>query len=140
MTLIVVDASAVAAWVLPSQGSDPAETLLQDARQHRFIAPHVFPIEVRSLLLAAERRGRWRRIETEMALDQLEALDIQTVRMDTPDELSAVLDTARTAGLSIYDAFYLRLAETDGAMLASRDKAMLSAAEGRSVSVLDLNP
>ena len=140
MSLIVVDASAVAAWVLPSQSSGSANTLLQEARQHRFLAPYTFPIEVRSLLLAAERRGRWSRDRTELALSQLEALDIQIVRMDALDELSQVVETARTAGLTLYDAFYLRLAETDGAMLASRDKAMLSAAARRSVPVLDLNP
>ncbi len=140
MTLIVVDASAVAAWVLPSQSSGSANALLQEARQHRFIAPHTFLIEVRSLLLAAERRGRWSPGHTASALSQLEDLDIGIVRMDAADELSQVMDSARTYGLTIYDACYLRLAETDGATLASRDKAMLSAAARKVIPVLDLNP
>ena len=139
MTLIVVDASTVAAWVLPSQSSRSANALLQEVRQHRLIAPHIFPIEVRSLLLSAERRGRWNRDRTESALNQLEALDIQIMHMDAPNELSQVVETARMSGLTIYDAFYLRLAETDGATLASRDKAMLSASARNAVPILDLN-
>ncbi len=140
MTLIVVDASTVAAWVLPSQSSKAAEMLLEEARQHRFVAPHVFPIEVLSLLLAAERIGGWTVDHTGAALEQIESLDIQMVRMDAQDELSAVLETARRWRLSIYDSFYLRLAQTDDATLASRDKAMLFAAQRAGVPVLDVNP
>ena len=140
MTRIVVDASAVAAWVLPSQSSPSADALLREARQHRFIAPHIFPIEVRSLLLAAERRGRWGRHETDAVLDELEGLDIQPIRMDASEDLIAVLETARATGLSIYEAFYLQLAQSDAAALASRDKALLAAAARKGVPLLDLNP
>jgi predicted nucleic acid-binding protein len=139
VTLVVVDASAVAAWVLPSQTSASANTLLEEARQHRFIVPHVFHIEVRSLLLAAERRGRWTRRETENALDYLDNLDIASVRMDSSDDLSAVLDLARSARLSMHDAFYLQLAVTDDGVLASRDKALLAAATDNRVPMMDLN-
>ena len=58
MSLIVLDASAVAAWALPSQHTASAETLLRDSDRHRFLVPQIFPIEVRSLLLAAERPDR----------------------------------------------------------------------------------
>ncbi len=140
MTLIVVDASAVAAWVLPSQASAAANALVGDARQHRFIVPHIFPIEVRSLLLAAERRGRWTRRDTEVALDQLADLDLETVQMDSSEDLLAVLERARSDRLSMYDAFYLHLALTDGATLASRDKALLAAATRGGAKIMDLNP
>ena len=139
MSLIVLDASAVAAWSLPTQHTPAAESLLRAAGQHRFLAPHIFPIEVRSLFLAAERRERWRLADTETALRGLEELDLLIARMDDPVELRSVMGVARMEGLTLYDAFYLRLAETDTATLASRDKPLLSAAERRGVAIINLN-
>ena len=140
MSLIVLDASAVAAWSLPSQHTPAAETLLSEARQHRFQVPHIFPIEVRSLFLAAERRGRWRIADTETALTELDELDLNVVRLDDPAEMRSVMGVARAEALAIYDAFYLRLAEADKAVIASRDRALLQAAERRGVACINLNP
>jgi predicted nucleic acid-binding protein len=139
VTLIVLDASAVASWALPSQASDSAKQLLREAPRHSFIAPHIFPIEVRSVLLAAERRGGWTSTATATFLEDLNDLEIQTLRMDGRDDLSSVLQTARELRLSLYDAFYLRLAEVEAAVLASRDKALLIACAQRNLAVLDLN-
>ncbi len=109
MSLIVLDASAVAAWSLPSQHTPASEALLREADGHRFLVPHIFPIEVRSLFLAAERRERWRMADTELALKGLDELDILVARLDDPAELRSVMGLARMEGLTLYDSFYLRL-------------------------------
>lgn len=138
MSLIVLDASVVAAWSLPTQYTPSARALLAQADQHRFLVPHVFLVEVRNLLLAAERREKWRMKDTERTLDWLDALDLLVARMDDPVELRSVMGVARLEGLNLYDSFYLRLAETDTAVLASRDKPLLAAAVRRGVSAMNL--
>ena len=135
----MLDASAIAAWSLPSQHSAAADQLLRDARQHRFLAPNIFAVEVRSLYLAAERRGGWTIADTELALSGIEELDLSIIRMDDVVELRSVMGAARGERLSMYDAIYLRLAESEGAILASRDKPLLAAARRRSLQTLDLN-
>jgi predicted nucleic acid-binding protein len=139
VSLIVLDASAVAAWALPSQHTASAETLLRDSDRHRFLVPQIFPIEVRSLLLAAERREKWRTAETESVLGELAELDISVVRLDDPAHLPDLMDLARASGLTIYDAHYLHLAEREKAVLASRDRPLLAAADRRRVEQIDLN-
>lgn len=139
MSLIVLDASAVAAWALPSQQTVSSEALLRDSDRHRFLVPQIFPIEVRSLLLAAERREKWRAAETESVLSELGELDISVVRLDDPVHLPDLMSLARASGLNIYDAHYLHLAEREKAVLASRDRPLLAAAERRRVEQIDLN-
>jgi predicted nucleic acid-binding protein len=139
VSLIVLDASAVAAWSLPSQHTASAETLLRDSDRHRYLVPQIFPIEVRSLLLAAERRERWRISDTEAVLGELGELDISVVRLDDPAHLPDLMTVARASGLNIYDAHYLHLAEREKAVLASRDRPLLAAAERRRVEQIDLN-
>ncbi len=139
MSLIVLDASAVAAWALPSQHTDSAEALLRDSDRHRFLVPQIFPIEVRSLFLAAERRKRRRIAETELMLAELGELDISIVRLDGPADLAELMIVARASGLTLYDAHYLHLAEREKAVLASRDRPLLAAAERCRVEQIDLN-
>jgi predicted nucleic acid-binding protein len=139
MSLIVLDASAVAAWALPSQQSASADTLLRDSDRHRFLVPQMFPIEVRSLLLAAERREKWRPADTESVLTELAELDISVMRLDDPAHLPELMSLARACGLNIYDTHYLHLAEREKAVLASRDRPLLAAAERRRVEQIDLN-
>jgi predicted nucleic acid-binding protein len=139
VSLIVLDASVVAAWSLPSQHTSSAEALLLGASEHRFLVPHIFPLEVRNLFLAAERRDKWKIADTETALSGLDELDLSVARMDDPVELRSVIGVARMEGLTLYDSFYLRLAETDTATLASRDRPLLAAASRRGVGAMDLN-
>ena len=139
MSLIVLDVSAVAAWALPSQHTASAETLLRDSDRHRFLVPQIFPIEIRSLFLAAERREKWAISDTQSVLGELGELDISVVRLDDPAHLTEVMAVARASGLTIYDAHYLHLAEREKAVLASRDRPLLAAAERRRVEQIDLN-
>jgi predicted nucleic acid-binding protein len=139
VSLIVLDASAVAAWALPSQHTKAAERLLLDSDRHRFLVPQIFPIEVRSLLLAAERRERWGAAESEYVINELDELDISVVRLDDPAHLPDLMRLARVSGLSVYDAHYLMLAEREKAVLASRDRPLLAAADRRRVEQVDLN-
>jgi predicted nucleic acid-binding protein len=138
LTVVVLDASVVAAWYLDGQATASADLLLRQAAELEFAAPHIFSVEVLNLLLVAERRGRIRQARTEELLEGLDRLQIQVREPLEARRRQTVLALARREGLTAYDALYLDLAISDGAELASRDGALLAAAQAQSVIIRDL--
>ena len=139
MTAIVLDASVVAAWYLRGQATAGADALLNDAPNLEFIVPHIFPTEVISLLLKAEREradnGDSARGEV---LDDLSGYSLRVDEAPTMLQVGSILSLARNEGLSAYDALYLDLAAREGLVLATRDGALIQAAARRSVPARDL--
>lgn len=134
--MIVVDASAVLARILPGQATRAADELL--ASRTSFVAPAIFAVELRNALLKAERRRLIGPAQSERALVFADAL----IETETPDfttgGLTPVVGLARAERLSFYDAAYLDLAARKGAELASRDVSLLEAARRRGLIVHDL--
>ena len=129
MTLIA-DASAVAAWLMPDESGHDLVAL---ARQHGdFIAPTLLWIELRNILLVAERRQRLKVSGTE---DALAALGRLSISLDAEPSSAAVFRLARSHGLSGYDALYLELALRRSGALATGDIALVRAARAEGVSV-----
>jgi predicted nucleic acid-binding protein len=137
VTRYVVDASAAASWLLKGQRTPSAMLLLRET-DHDLQAPHLFPLEIRNVLLMSERRGRLDPAETVTLLDQLQGLSIRI--SEAPDTAShdALLNLARAESLTTYDALYLKLALDAGADLATRDADLIAAAVRRGVTVRDL--
>ena len=138
MTGLVLDASVVAAWFLRGQTTSSADALLDRADEFDFVAPFVFPAEVRSLLLKSERAKRMAAAQSEAALEELRALSIETETPPDEDEWPAIMAMARSEGLSVYDSLYLELSLRRELPLASRDAALLKAAERRGLDPMDL--
>lgn len=138
MTTVVLDASIVAAWYLDGQATEGADALLQEAPRLQFDVPHIFPTEVVNLLLVAERRGRIAPHQSQEVLDSVAAFKIHVHEALEPGRMGTVLSLARAEMLTAYDALYLDLALREGATLASRDGALLQAAERRSTPIRDL--
>ncbi|MDO8297045.1 MAG: type II toxin-antitoxin system VapC family toxin [Caulobacter sp.] len=138
MTTTVLDASVIAAWLVPSQSTPASEVFLKEAAEGRFLAPYIFPAECRSLLLRAERRGGLTTKEVAVALDFVDKLAIQVMPMLDRAGHDDVLALARRETLSLYDALYLYVAIEADARLASRDGGMLMAAARRGLVALDL--
>ncbi len=134
----MLDASAVAAWFVPGQRTDAADALLSEAHQHAFEAPHIFPVEVRNLLLKLERRGRLGAVSTTRALETLALYNLTVDAAPDTATHDVVLLLARREGLSVYDGLYLWQAMREGIVLASRDGALLAAAQRRSIEIRDL--
>lgn len=134
MTAVVVDASAVLAWLLPTQSSETGASFLLDP-PGKFIAPAVMAWEVGNVLLNLRHRGRLNADDYAEAAGFLEAFEI-SVAPAHPSEWVEPLALRET--LSLFDASYLALAEVEEAGLASRDRELLSAARRRGVSVWDL--
>lgn len=136
MRSVVVDASAVLAWILPSQATLAASAMLEQANTLQFEAPAIFDWEVRNVLLKVDRRGALPSEGYEEALLFHTALDVQ---LHAPaidmDELGVL---ARGSRLSLFDAAYFALALEKGWPLASRDDALLKAAADAGIECFDL--
>ena len=121
--MLVVDASAVAGWLLPDEGgTDPAALL---AGEEPIAAPWLLWAELRNILVVNERRGRIPAGIVEQAVEAVEGLGIA---LDTAPSGPGVLALARRHGLTVYDALSLELRAARAG--AARDARRRAAARG----------
>lgn len=136
MTEYVLDVSAALTWCFEDEPEmlglpDPAVV-----ETTRLWVPSLWPLELLNALLVAGRRGR---LATEDALEFLELVFTLPLEVEAPPEAAryvGLLDLARTQSLSVYDATYLELAHRLGVPLATRDAALITAAQRLGVAVL----
>lgn len=129
----VVDASITAAWILPDE-ADPLAEFAHDLLAHEEgVAPSIWWLEIRNLLLVAERRQR---IVPDQTTRILSALQAHRIRLDHDPEESALLPIARRRSLTVYDASYIELASRLGLRLATLDRRMAAAAQDEDVGLL----
>ena len=79
-----------------------------------------------------------KRIDTDMAasmLTTIRGLDVELVTADFLEVERDIFPLARKHGLTVYDASYVHLARSRGAILFSVDKAMCRAARNEDVEV-----
>jgi predicted nucleic acid-binding protein len=124
----VLDASIALAWFLPDETSTSAQTVLARIAEEDVCAPAIWPLEIASALLTAERRKRISAVERLELLKQLTALPVLLDQPFTTVDLPALSDVAREYGLSIYDACYLQLAQARRIALATLDSELRAAA------------
>ena len=129
MCAVILDISVTAAWVLDDEDSSYADAVYARVPGEGALVPDFWHIEIRNVLLSAERRNRIAPEEVEQRLAELAALPIQT---DRNLELNTAYDLAKMHGLSFYDAVYLELALRRNVTLATLDTALIrvAAAEG----------
>ena len=137
---VTLDASAVAAWLLPDEASPAADRLYAQALQASdvFQAPALWAWESGNLLTMACRRGR---ITMKQASEALQMLLKAKVRLEPPPDgrrMQATLELARTNSLTFYDASYLEQALRTGAQLATKDAALKRQASKAGVLCLEL--
>jgi predicted nucleic acid-binding protein len=121
---LVVDASVAVQWVLPEEGSARAISLRAD---NNLIAPSLIGAEIGSAIWKAVRRDGLSR------QDAIEALDAALLPFDTLvgiEELQQqALEIAIHLNHSIYDCFYLALAERERCASITADAKLLAAAK-----------
>ena len=137
---ITIDASAVAAWLLPDEASAAADDLYARALHgnESFQAPALFAWETGNLLNMARRRGR---ITVAQAHSALRLLARAKVALEIGPELArveATIELARRNELTLYDASYLEQALRTGAQLATKDMQLRRCALKAGVPCLDL--
>lgn len=123
---VVLDASVVAAFLLPDEKSGQADSIIENASEAGGHVPIIFPPEIRNILLIAERRGR---IEPQSLGKDLDDFDTLLVSTDKQPDWDKTLTLARRHRLTIYDALYLELAARKNVPLATFDRALRKAAQ-----------
>ena len=134
MNTIILDASITGVWLIDDELDPRADMALTCLEDDMSVVPQLWHVEVRSVLLVAERRGRIRADEVDVRLLWLGGLPIQT---DTQPDLDTALTLARTHGLSFYDAAYLELAQRRQATLATLDAALGRAATAEGLILVE---
>ena len=126
----VVDSSVAMAWVLRDEQSARADATLEQVTKIGGIAPALWWVEVRNVLVIAERRGRLTPEDTAIAVRALDALGIH---LDHAPDNASLFRLARTHGLSAYDALYLELAVRQQRPLATLDRKLSAAAQAEGI-------
>ena len=133
MSVFVLDASVTAALFLPDESHPIADLILHRLESDEAYVPQLWHLEIRNVLLVAERRGRVAQGEATQHLNSLATLPIQT---DTAPDLEGAYGLARVHGLTIYDAMYLELAMRKHVALATLDYRLAAAAAGECLEVI----
>jgi predicted nucleic acid-binding protein len=135
--VIVLDASAFFAAVLPAQAT-PASRAFFQTLSAPLTSPAILAVEARNVLLRFERRRLLSTAQCDEALSLLSGVTALQPWIGRDADMIRVIGLARQQGLSFFDALYLDCAMTLGAALATRDDALLAAANTMGVSVHDL--
>ena len=132
----VLDNSVALSWCFEDEQTPSVMALLDRVVETGAMAPLLWPLEALNGLLVAERRRRLTAAQRAELTGLLRALPI-TLDDDTAEK--SWEDTVRLAErftLSVYDATYLELAQRRRLPLASKDRALRSAAAALGVVVL----
>ena len=128
----VVDASMAAAWLLPEEYSDAAETVIASINAPCPV-PSLFFFEIRNILTMAERRGRVSAGGALVNMERVRRLPLDDAGIGSD---SLVLLLAANHALSAYDAAYLALALNRNVPLATLDRKLAAAARKEGITVL----
>jgi predicted nucleic acid-binding protein len=124
----VLDASVALSCCFETETTHFTDAVLDSLADYAAVVPAVWPLEIGSALVVAERRGYLDRASTARFLNLLNQLPIE-VEQEPPQRMfGEILLLSREQQVSIYDTSYLDLAMRAGLPLASRDGALLQAA------------
>jgi predicted nucleic acid-binding protein len=116
----VVDASALAAVIF---AEPEAEAIAKRLEGTRLAAPSLIGFELANVCLTKMRRDPSKRDTIHEAFRLSNKLRVETVAVDFP----AIVDLAKTTGLTAYDASYLWLARSLKADLVTLDRKLAAA-------------
>jgi predicted nucleic acid-binding protein len=125
--IVIFDCTVSASWYLPDEGSDFSQKLLADviARRLSLVVPDLWWYENMNVLKSAVRRKRISEQEAHKALFLLKEIPLDTVEPGKQGQFG-VLSLALADNLSAYDATYLHLALSSGAVLYTSDSDLLN--------------
>lgn len=125
--MIVLDASAVVAWLL-NEPDFPNSQFEATILKQQVLVPAHWSTEVGNALLLGLRRKRIEQERLIRALEDLTLLDKETQPAIRVDDILAITEFAEDHRLTFYDAVYVDLAFRSSASLATLDDAMRRAA------------
>lgn len=134
--VFVLDCSVTMAWVFDDEDDPHAASVRDRLDTDVAVVPSIWPLEVGSALVVAERHRRVSRAEALCFLGILGQLPIDVDAPPTAASVDGVLQLAHETGLSVYDAAYLELSATRGLPLATLDAGLRRAARKMGVKIL----
>lgn len=140
MSICVLDASLAIEFVTAQPMPPGLDAVFVRIEQHGAVVPAVWHWEFANALLRRERRVGLPGVVTAAALATVLALPIETEDEPAAPAAARLLPLARQAGLTLFDTFYLDLAQRAGLPLATLDGGLASAATRRGVALLPLTP
>lgn len=130
----VVDASIVAAWLLPDESNELAERARLAMTSEDALAPDLLLHEIRNILIVSERRNR---VTADSATRLLAGLRrVPLILVEMKDD-RGILQLAREHRLSGYDATYLALAVAHNTALVILDRKLDAAARVAGLKTFD---
>lgn len=132
--IVVVDASAIGALLLPDEAGAMTDRVRAAFRDHAVHVPPVWPVEIASLLLNAHRRRRIDDDQRDRASRSAQRLAaVVTIEPDPTIEATVAMGLA--TGLSACDAAYALVAERLRAPLLTGNPRLARAAEARGIEI-----
>lgn len=128
----VLDSSITVAWVLGDEPSARVNAILEEVSESGGVAPALWWVEVRNVLVIAERKGRLTQEDTAAAV---QAIDTLGVTLDQAPDSASLLKLARKHGLTAYDAMYLELSIRQQRPLATLDRRLSAAAQAEGITL-----
>ncbi len=133
-TSMVLDASTTLSWAFTDEADEQSDAIQNSLISGHAWVPSLWSYEVANGLLVGLRRARLSVADIEAFTADLAILDI---RLAPPGpEIIELVAQAEVSGLTAYDAAYLQLARSLDIPLATRDKALASAARIAGVALL----
>ena len=129
--MFVIDTSVALKWSVAEQGSEDAVKLV--ARS--LIAPDLLQAELGNALTKKLRRGE---ISKEQAEEGFEAATDYISLLPSPAYARAALDLSLSLRHSMYDCYFLAMAEAQGTFLITADGRFAQKVRGSSLSPLIL--
>lgn len=139
MSVCVLDASVALEIVFPFATAD-LRHLARLFRQGGASVPEIWHWETTNAVLKAERRRAIPSTAVDLTLKALAAFVDTTEMMGAELSIPPLVDVARNARLSLFDAAYLDLADRTGLPLATLDSGLAAAARAAGIPLLALTP
>lgn len=135
---VIIDASLVMKAILPNPELDVCQDVMSQLSNADWFVPALWHYEVSNTMTKAVYFKQLTRQEGNLALQQALALPVQLIPPDLEQSLLAFSWSLKLQRASIYDGYYLALAETIGAEFWTADKRLFNALESQRPSWVHL--
>ena len=123
----VIDACSAFKWAVVETDTDKAERVREDFRNgvYELLAPDIFPAEIASSLLTAQRRGRISHFGPPLFGILAEGVELHDTVPLMPAVVRIVASITSGMRFSLYDCLYVALAEREGCDLITADDRLI---------------
>lgn len=130
MSVLILDASVAAKWVLPPGGETLLDQALQllhgyESGEFQFVVPDLFWAEFGNVMWNAVRQGRLSESAALIAVETMRSRNFPT--MPSRDLMADALRIAVLSGRTFYDSVYVSLALEANALFLTADERLANA-------------